>query len=86
MFDHWKGAPLALLLHVVLAGYFVAVIGLIFVGAWLVDNWRFRDFDSVGYNGLLLACLIALAVICRRCERYVATQCIRRWLNKPPDD
>ena len=82
-FGDWRGPVLSLLAHVLLAGYFTGVIGLFIsiFGAGIFGAVFPTPFNVV----MLVLCVVACAALmyaCRRGERYIAEQCIRRHLQR----
>lgn len=75
-----KGWKLALLAHALFAGYIVGIIGVawLWIGAWYTGNRVM--------TGMVLAMSLlpmALLWLMRRGEKYIASQCIKAWLNRP---
>lgn len=89
LFDSQRGIWLALLAHVLVAGYLMALmIGLSFLMGlvMLIFTPSFSSqLASIAITLLILIVAIAIIYACRRGERYIAGQCIRRYLNRPTD-
>lgn len=75
-----QGVLLALLAHVLFAGYFFGLLG--FVSGVVTLVMRLMG-ETVGFIGPVLI-VVAVAVMwgCRRGEKFIAAQCIRRYLQK----
>ncbi len=91
LFASMRGVWLALLGHVIFAGYGVGVIGavgfILVIILTLIDVWdrtslTWEQAWVVGLN-LLFALLCGVVTwLCRRGERFIAGQCIKRYLAK----
>jgi hypothetical protein len=80
VFNNERGVWLALLAHVLFAGY-LASIALVVVGL-LRGLGRPPDWTIAGVHVLMVAGGVALFVGTRRGERFIAEQCIRQYVLK----
>ena len=77
LFPDGRGLPLALLAHALFAGYLAATIG---IAAGLIQLvWGFNPGRLI-VAIVILPLMIALFWLCRRGERYIAEQCIRKYV------
>jgi hypothetical protein len=76
-FADGRGLLLALLAHALFAGYVAATIGIaVSIGQLL---WWF-DIARIIAAAIFVPLLVALFWLCRRGERYIAQQCIRKYI------
>lgn len=90
--DGEVGVWLALLMHVLVAGYLVGLVGVLVAVIFTVidtvftDSSRGADALSVLYGSLALAGFALLLWGCRRIERTIAGVCIRQYLLRRPTE
>jgi predicted RNA-binding Zn-ribbon protein involved in translation (DUF1610 family) len=86
VFNDERGVWLALLTHLLFAGY-LAGIALVVVGL-LRGLGRPSDWTIAGMHVLMVAAGVALFVGTRRGERFIAEQCIRQYVlqRSAPED
>lgn len=86
VFDTAKGIWLALLMHFLVAGFLVSVLGLIvtiFMGAAELSDQGVRpDSMAIGLSAFL--CFMGVFWVSRRIERAIAGACIRHHLRRRP--
>jgi hypothetical protein len=84
VFEDVRGVWLPVFGHLLLAGYLAGAVGTLWMGVLavltLIEGEMNGALVIVG-GGLLFGLLFA---ICRRGERYIAGECIRRYLSRPP--
>lgn len=82
VFHGMRGIWLALLAHVLTVGYLASII----YGVVLLSSGIFTFMGAPAYgilvSGLGLTLLVGGVWVCRRGERYIARQCIRRYLDE----
>ncbi len=86
VFDSAKGIWLALLMHVLVAGFLVSVLGLIvtiFMSAAELSDQGVRP-DSMAIGLFAFLCFMGVFWVSRRIERAIAGACIRHHLRRRP--
>ena len=75
--EEHRGALLALLAHLLFAGYIVSLTGIIMMIVVLLSR---QTIVNLLFALVIVPAMIGLFVLCRRGERYIAEQCIKNYL------
>ena len=85
VFEALRGCWLALITHVILAGYFAGLVAIVFGLIWgliyFTDSNNSVLSHGLGGAGAVL-CGVGVVFVLQRLDRWIAEQCIRQYLKR----